>query len=456
VTLERLQSAVAAAKAAGADDVEVSHLGDKAGLTRFANSRFTQAGIVEDRLTRVRVAVDGGRGGAALTSAWDPARLGRAAEQAVEIARHRPRDELFDGFAHPAPVSTGGEEAFVERTAACEPGERADVLARWFARADRDGLRCAGLFATHAREQAVATAAGVALCHRQTLATIDVIALDDQASGFAAQAAADVGAFDDQLIETACDKAVRGRDPVELEPGPMDVVLSPPAVAELLEWMAITSFAGNTVADGTSLLCGNVGKWVCDERITIVDDWHRRGVPPLAAPFDSEGTPRRRVALIERGVAGQPLLDLQGAARLADERGSTGHAPPLGEDLTEGPLPATLVLEPGDRSQGELVAGVERGLLVTRFHYVNGLLDTRRAVMTGMTRDGTFLIEEGKLGRAAVNLRFTESILDALSPGRLRGIGRDLTIRPAHWTTGGVYLVPALHLRGFHFTGKSR
>ena len=175
----------------------------------------------------------------------------------------------------------------------------------------------------------------------------------------------------------------------------------------------------------------------------------------LAAPFDAEGVPRRRVAVIERGVGGRPLVDLHSAARLADERGSTGHAQPLGEDLTEGPLPANLVLEPGDRSEEELVAGVERGLWVTRFHYVNGLLDTRRATMTGMTRDGTFMIEDGKVGRAVRNLRFTDGILDALST-RLGGIGRDLHARPAHWTSGGVYLAPAVHLRRFHFTGKSR
>jgi len=248
---------------------------------------------------------------------------------------------------------------------------------------------------------------------------------------------------------------VRSRTPIALDPQPLDVVLSPAAVAELLEWMALTSFSSNTVVDGTSFLCGNEGKPICDPRVTIVDDCRHPGAPSMAAPFDPEGAPRRRVHLIDRGVAGRPLLDLAGAAQLADERGSTGHAAPLAEDLTEGPLPANLVFEPGDQTLDELVAGIERGLFVTRFHYVNGLLDTRRAVMTGMTRDGTFLIEEGRVGRAVENLRFTESILAALSPERLGGIGKALHARAAHWLSGGVFLCPALLVRGFQFTGRS-
>jgi PmbA protein len=133
---------------------------------------------------------------------------------------------------------------------------------------------------------------------------------------------------------------------------------------------------------------------------------------------------------------------------------STGHAAPFGIEMGDEPVPANLVFLPGKDSVEDLIGRVERGLFVTRFHYVNGLLDTRRATMTGMTRDGTYLIEDGKLGRAVGNLRFTQSVLEAL--GRVGGIGRELQAIPTHWLMVGNYLCPALLLRGFTFTGRSR
>jgi predicted Zn-dependent protease len=230
------------------------------------------------------------------------------------------------------------------------------------------------------------------------------------------------------------------------------VVLSPAAVVEVLEWMAMASFGGRALLDGTSLLAGRHGQPLCDERVTIVDDPGYAHPAASSCPFDAEGTVRLPVTMIDRGRAGDAVTDLASAARLKDPRGSTGHAA-VG-DLVDGAMPANLVFLPGADSVPEMIARVERGLYVTRFHYVNGLLDTRRATMTGMTRDGTFLIEHGRLGRAVRNLRFTESMLDAFS--RLGGIGRELQAIPTTWLAVGAYLAPALLLRAFTFTGRSR
>jgi predicted Zn-dependent protease len=251
------------------------------------------------------------------------------------------------------------------------------------------------------------------------------------------------------ITAAAADRAVRGRDPVDLEPGRYDVVLAPPALAELLEWMSMVSFGATAMLDGTSLLAGREGAELCDERITLAD---RTG--PGDCPFDAEGSPRSEVLMIDRGRGGKVVTDRITAARLGDDRGSTGHAPPIEDSFATGPTPQHLFMAAGDDDLDELVGKVERGIYVTRLHYVNGLLNPRKATMTGMTRDGTFLIENGQLGRGVSNLRFTENMLEAL--GRIGGLGRELVDVPTWWSEGGTLTCPAVLLREFRFTGKSR
>src|SRR5262249_46089973 len=156
-----------------------------------------------------------------------------------------------------------------------------------------------------------------------------------------------------------------------------DVVLSPHAVAELLEWMGLASFGARTVLDGTSLLAGRRGELVCDESVTIVEDAAYAHPDAVGIPFDAEGTPRAPVRHIDRGRAGDPTTDIVSGTKLG--RPSTGHALPLAGFVDfDGPSPGNLVLLPGDASVDDLIGRVDGGLFVTRFHYVNGLLDTRR------------------------------------------------------------------------------
>jgi PmbA protein len=451
--LELLHETLDAARAAGADDAEVSHAARDLGMTRFATSRLTQAGVVVERTTRVRVAV-GRRVGAATTSAATREALAEAARRALDNARQSPADPTFDGFARAGDArAPAGATGVYGATRDFGPAGRADLLGGVFARAARDDLECAGSFTTALRRRAVVTAAGLAVEHALTEATLSIIALDGEASGYAVWSGGDVARLDaTALADEAVDRAVRARGPVDVEPGPQDVVLSPSAVSELLEWMTMASFSARPFLDGTSLLCGRQGEPVCDPAVSIVDDAGHAHPDAVAWPFDTEGTPRQRVAVIDAGRAGGPVSDRATAAKLG--RSSTGHAAPFGMELGDEPVASNLVFLPGTDTTGELVGRVERGLYVTRFHYVNGLLDTRRATMTGMTRDGTFLIEDGRLGRAAVNLRFTESILEAL--GRVGGVGRELQSVPTHWLMAGNYLCPAVLVRGFTFTGRTR
>jgi predicted Zn-dependent protease len=253
------------------------------------------------------------------------------------------------------------------------------------------------------------------------------------------------------LAETACARALGQRAPVELAPGAYDVVLEPAAVAELLEWLALTGLSARTVEDGSSCLAGRAGQRITGP-VTIYDDAlaGEDGCPTL--PFDAEGTPKQRLVFVDGGVADGPAHDRATAAR-AHTR-STGHAAPLGDDLFEGgPVPQHLQLAAGPDSVEALLGRVERGLYVARFHYVNGLVDTRRALMTGMTRDGLFLVEHGRLGRGVANLRWTESLLEAFA--RIDGVGQVRQIVAAS-LSGAVCVCPAVLVRGWRFTGTSR
>jgi predicted Zn-dependent protease len=451
ILLQQLADGVAAARRLGASDVELSHAGRTLDMTRFANSALTQSGVVIERTTRVRVAL-GQRLGAATTSALDAASLEAAAARALEAARLSPPSPDFPGFAPPA---TPAPAPAVSAPSAAAAPDRAALLAGIFRRAAADGLVVAGALHSGPRQRAVVTAAGVALEHEADDAQLTVIALDGPASGHATACSSHPERLDaDALADAACRAAVRARGATALAPAATDVVLAPTAVAELLEWLALGSFSARAVLDGTSLLAGRAGVTLVDERISVVDDAGLAHPDAPANPFDAEGTPRARVTLIDHGRAGTPFTDRATAARLHTT--STGHAPPvnLGVDLTDGPVAATLALLPGADSLDDLIGRVERGLYITRFHYVNGLLDTRRAVMTGMTRDGLFEIRDGQLGQAVQNLRFTESILDALC--RVGGVGRDLHAVPGSWIPASACLCPALLLRAFTFTGSSR
>jgi PmbA protein len=456
--LSVLGSALRAARAAGAAEAEASYEGGALGVTRFASSYFTQAGEVVEGRARLRVAVDG-RLGAASTGVVDEDGLADAIGRAMEIARHRRAGEPLSGFARPRPGRrplAGGRH--VEGTAAVSPDERAQRLGRVFRRAAAQDLLCAGALATGPTELAVATSGGVASYTACTEALLELVALDGAASGYGAFYGPDLAALDEaELADRVCTAAARARPMVDLAPAALDVVLAPAAVAEAVEWMAHTSFSARALLDGASLLVGRAGQRLCAPEVTIRDDAGFDHPQALPIPFDSEGTTRRAVTFIDRGRAGDVVSDLATARKLADRSGaaeSTGHASSLVDEMADGPVATNLVMLPGPIPERELVARVERGLYVTRFHYINGYLDPRRATMTGMTRDGTFLIEDGRLGAAVRNLRFTESFLDAL--GRLGGIGRELHCLPSRWTAGvGSVLCPALLVRGFHFTGRT-
>jgi predicted Zn-dependent protease len=443
--LERLERALQRADG----EAELSLHATRTGTTRFAGSRVTQTGDVVDQVVQARVAL-GRRVGAVRVNAVDDATLDAALAQARTLAAAMP-EESFAGFADGRTPLHPHADSWDAATAAVDADARAALLAPALATSARAGMTAAGLCAAGETTLAVATSAGARRLHRYTRARFDLIVSDGRASGRRSRDGrtwASVAHDHTGLIDDTVARAAISRDPAPLPPGEYDVVLEPHAVAELLEWLALTSFGARALEDGSSALAGRFGETLTGP-LTVYDDalGGEDGCP--TAPFDAEGTARRRVTFLDGGVAREVVHDRTTAALLHAQ--STGHAVPVGDELFDGgPVPQHLMLAGGDATADELIARVDRGLLVSRFHYVNGLLDTRRALMTGMTRDGLWRIEGGRVAGPVANQRWTESFLDA--GRRVGGLSRHRQL-----VAGGLsecwFVCPTMLVRGWKFSG---
>jgi predicted Zn-dependent protease len=424
-----------------ADQTEIVLTAEDSALTRFANSGIHQNVFESDAQVRVR-AVVGKRSGVAVSNRLEPEALAQAIETATAIARLQPENPDFPGLPEPQPVEE--LRPYSEATAAYSPEQRARAVKVVCDLAVEQGLLASGAFSTEAHELAVANSLGLFAYDAGTRAHFTTVVMGDDSSGYAERAAVDATALDaEALAREAVDKAVRSRGPVAVEPGEYRVVLQPYAVEEMLTYLAYLGLGALAVQEGRSFLGGRLGEQFVAPSIDLWDDGRDPRGLPLA--FDYEGVPKQRVPFFERGVARGVVYDRLTAGR--EGRASTGHALPAPN--THGPLPLNLFLGAGDATDADLLAGVERGIWVTRFWYVNVVHPTQ-TILTGMTRDGTFLIERGELARPIRNLRFTTSVLDALAS--VERIGRDPLLIQS-WLGGS--LVPALRVGRFTFTGAT-
>ncbi|HEX6230137.1 MAG TPA: TldD/PmbA family protein [Actinomycetota bacterium] len=432
----------AALEIPGVDGVEVLFMHGWGGLTRFAASSIHQSTWREDTDLRVRV-IAGGRVGVAATNDFSAQGARKAAESAREMAGVVAPDPMFPELAAADPFedTTG----FDEGTAAATPETRAAGVAELVARCPA-GFAAAGAYETTASEVAVANTDGQFCWAPVTQASLTtVVTGDDGGSGFAEAFVARMDELDPAAIgRRGADKAVASRSPRDLEPGRYAVVLEPAAVSTLVGFLAWIGFGGRMLAEGRSCLSGKEGQPVAAPSVTIFDDARAPGT--LGLPFDFEGVRRSRVDLIERGVFKGGVYDLR-TAKQADTS-STGHALP--PPNPEGPFPLNLFMVPGDASMEEMVAATDRGLLITRFHYSN-VVHPVESTITGMTRDGTFLIDRGEIAHPVKNLRFTQSILEALTNTSM--VGRETELASEFFYSAS--RVPGLRIEPFNFSGRS-
>jgi PmbA protein len=432
----------AALELRGTDGVEALVMHEWGGLTRFAHSSIHQSTAHEDTGLRVRV-VSAGRIGVAGTNDFSERGARAAAENALEVARVAPPDPMYPGLA--PPQDTSPTSPFDEETAGFTPVRRAETVAALVGEV-ADGFHAAGAFETAAVEVAIANSEGQFCYAPTTQSTLTtVVSGGDGGAGAAEATAARAGEIRPEEIGRRAFHKARGSQAARpLEPGRYDVVLEPLAVSSLLGFLGYMSLGGRAINEGRSALSGKAGQRVTGENVTIYDD----ALSPLTLglPFDFEGTPKQRVSLIEGGVFVGGVHDRRSAKQVGVE--STGHAlPPPNPD---GPFPLNLFLEPGDVTVEDMIAATERGVLVTRFHYSN-VVHPIETTITGMTRDGTWWIEDGEIKHPVRNLRYTQSILGALSSVEM--IGRDSVIASEFFFAAS--RVPALRVSGFNFSGAS-
>jgi predicted Zn-dependent protease len=419
-------------------------------LTRFANNRVTQNVETTGAALVLRVFAGkrgGWRLGRASTSDLSPAGLQRVAERAREAAAvGRPDPELLpllgpQRYREPPP-------GFFPATAARQPAERARQVRLACRLARAAGLEAAGIAADSAGLVALANTAGLFAWHRQTRADFSVTATGaDGASGWAEESAPDAKRLDAERVAAEAVRIARAaRKPRRLPAGRYTVVLPPEAATEFLFFLAFHGLSGLAHLEGRTFARGKLGQAVMGPEVTIDDDSFRPETP--GRPFDFEGTPKRPVTFVERGRLVAVAHDRATARTAGGRARSTGHALP--QPNAWGPLPEHLGLAPGTESLDKLVRSTKRGLLVTHFHYTN-LLDPMDLSLTGMTRDGLFLVERGEVVAPARNFRFTDSVLRVFK--NLSGITRERKYAPGFF--GGAFLVPGLRVEGFNFSSPT-
>ncbi|GHO89019.1 TldD/PmbA family protein [Dictyobacter formicarum] len=422
-----------------AEQTEVVFNATESALTRFATNHIHQNVAECDHELRVR-AVVGKRVGVATTNRLDDESLRKVTAQAFAIARIQPENPEFKSL--PTPDTIVSAASYSERTAQFTPEERARRIGIIVQLAKEHNLESAGAFSTNTHHIAVANSLGIFAYEPRTDAECHAVVMaDGHGSGYTQRMDTNADKLDFEcMAREAVSKAERSRNPIDIKLGEYPIVLDSYAVADMLQHLIFMGLSATAVQEERSFMNGQFGKQLASPLITLYDDGHDTAGLPQS--FDYEGVPKQRVNIIERGIAKAVVYDSFTAAR--EGKPNTGHALPAPN--SEGPMPLNLMLEAGDATLEELIKGVDHGIYVTRFHYTNSLHPVK-TLLTGMTRDGTFLIEHGELTRPVKNLRFTQSILDVLRG--TTALGREC-IQYADYLT---VVAPALRVASFNFTG---
>ncbi|GIH10100.1 peptidase U62 [Rhizocola hellebori] len=424
----------AAIKAMPGAQIEVKVDRIQSALTRFANS-FIHQNVDEDTI-RVGLRVHHeGRTVSVSTTQTDAEALAQRAGAMLPLA---PLDPGWPGIT--APTSLHEQSIVDEDTRDCTPADRA-ALVQDFVQA-AGGLVTAGYCRTATWSGFYLNSAGQQLTAAATDSAMDGIARLDGADGVARYASARLSDLEGAALGEQAANSVRAQgDPVELPPGRYEVILQPAAVADILNNFALFGFNGKVFTEGRSF--AEPGSAQLDPAVTIYDD---PTGPAGGVSFDAEGTPRGRMTLVDGGVTAGVTHDRRTAAKAGVA--STGHC--IIED-SWGPMPRNPVLAPGDTNLAEMIARVERGILVADFWYTR-VLDPRTMALTGLTRNGAWLIEAGEIVRPVRNFRFTQSYVQALEPGNVLGIGSESIAQPNRYEFVNTS-APVLHLRSWNFTG---
>ncbi|HEX2916002.1 MAG TPA: TldD/PmbA family protein [Chloroflexia bacterium] len=427
---------------ATADQTEITFNGYRNSLTRFANNYIHQN--VNETNTSIKVrSIFGKKIGTATGNSLELEHLKQTVAMAEQLAHLQVDDPEFVSLPGPSgePIEYPEPD---EATYYSDPMLRAAGAGAICRRAQEAGFTGAGAFETSGYEVAVVNSLGVASYYRGASAHLSTVVMGENSSGWAERLSPRIGDIDFEAVaEEAVGRAERSKNPVALEPGEYEVILEEYAVAEMLNYMSYLGMGALSVQEERSFM--KLGQQIMNPLITIYDDGHdRRGI---ISPFDAEGVRRQHVDLIVKGVANAVVYDSYTANREPGKE-NTGHS--IGSQGDPGPIPLNLFIAPGAATKEQMLKNIKRGLWVTRFNYVNPLVPDR-AVLTGTTRDGTFLIENGEIVGPVKNFRFTQSAVDALNDAL--EVGSQQMLLPSF---AGGSMVPALHCKRFTFNSATQ
>lgn len=424
-----------ALRSSKADETELLISASDESLSRFTHNYIHENMSERNCHLNVR-AVVGKRTGAASTNKLDAAGIADVVQRAYEIARVSTEDRDFPGLPSDAEPVTDLPDALDADTASAAPEVRAAAVGEIIKVMRLHNLYAAGYVSTQHDSVAIANSKGVKRFFEWSDSAINIKAIGSNSSGYAEGFSRSFGELDPAVLaERAAKKAVDSKNPVALEPGKYTVILEPPAFREFIGYLSWIGFGAQPFEEGSSFMAGRIGEKIIGENVTLRDDFAH----PLGdgIPFDFEGVPRQKVGMIEKGIARSVVFDSYYAAKL--NHPNTGHALPAPNP--DGPMPLNVVVDPGSREREEIIKDVKLGVLVTRTWYIR-LVDQKKTIITGMTRDGTFLIERGRVTRGLKNMRFNESIIDSL--GRC-----EVAAMPVRSEN---HVLPAVRIDDFHFS----
>ena len=445
-----------------ADDVEVLFNCSRFALTRFANNTIHQNVAEENHVASIRTVFDG-RTARATANQFDDDSLKRAVAASENLARVQQRDpDLLpmvteDEACRPPRSEAEGNAGpvpprFFLETAAITAAQRADAVQQIVQIADQHKLTTAGIYSVSESAEGIFNSNGLARWHSQTLAETSITMLGETSSGWQKGNSPDVRNLNPrQLAETAARKAIDSAHPREVPPGKYTVILEPAAVLDIVGFM-FWDFSGMAILDQRSFLNDRIGTKLFGDNINISDDVY----DPLQAggPFDGEGVSRHRVPLIENGVVKRVVYARGTAAKMKESEyaskvgpiEATGHGFPLPNEMGEMPVNIVFARPAAPTTLDEMIASTDRGVLVTRLWYIREV-DPYEKILTGMTRDGTFFIEGGKIQCGLRNFRFNESLISMLSNVEAMSV----PVRASGEESFDM-VVPAMKVKDFNFT----
>ena len=432
--LETLQKGL---KSSEAEQAELLWLEEDSNYIGFIQNSIFNNISRYDHVLMARTILDK-RIGVAVTNSIDNESVKKVTKEALEIAQNQQEDPDFVSLPQSSPALE--VKGFYEETSEISPTERVTAVEKIVRECEREKLDSFGALDIKTESIAVVNSLGTEQFFKGTQAHLTLTTSSNGASGWAQGFDRDINRINtEEMAQIAIKKAIMSKAPVELPPGEYTVILEEAAVASMLLFLGFLGFGGKTFSEGRSFMSNKIGERITGENITVVEDPFNPQM--LGIPFDYEGVSKKRVTLIEKGLASGVVYNSYYANKFGTE--STGHA--LKPDNPFGPYPKNMVMSPGDSSMEEMVSSTEYGILITRLWYIN-YLNPMKTMVTGTTRDGTFLIENGKIGKAIKNMRIGQSILEAFSNVELMTERRKIC--PQY---GVVMLIPAMKINKFNF-----